>query len=258
MANQLALHCSPKRILDIGCGSGLGIDSLLNKFGKDTVVLSLEQNEKCITNAQAAQGREWKAILRADPEFVSANGYLIKFKQGLLPKTIDGVSLIESDVLFDPEIEAYLEGLPKFDAVTIWLIGAQQGMEDCINLSSLNVTSSGDLRLRIQNKVYELADKILRPGGILQVVDRCEYPTSNDMIEDGLRSHREQASVTSLNVITSSYMEYTEPTLGAVGMTVTRGSSGRIGNTDRRALRSTISVKPPLAVTTTDGDPVSS
>ncbi len=245
MADQLAVQCTPLRVLDIGCGSGQGIDSLLKRFGKELFVLGLEQNEQCIKRAVSPEGCEWNSVFRADPELVSENGYLTRFTPGLLPRTLEGVTIIESDVLFDPEIETYLQGLPKFDAVTIWLIGAQQGMQDCQSLNSLNVITPGDLRLRIQNKVYALADTLLRPCGVLQVVDRAEYPTSELLIEDGLRSHREQASMTSLAVSTSTYMEYKEPTNGGVGMTVTHGTSGRIANTDRRAFRSVISIKPP-------------
>jgi len=132
-----------------------------------------------------------------------------------------------------------------FDVVVCWLVGTHRGRE----LSAINAgyrfRSSQEYRLRVQNKVYELADEILRSGGVLQVVDRGEYPETEAHREDWHKAHRDQASVTSLDVAVPEHCEYEEPTEGKhVTMEKSLPLSGRDFDVKRLALLSVISKKP--------------
>ena len=84
-------------------------------------------------------------------------------------------------------------------------------------------------RLKVQNSVYELADQILRTGGVLQAVDRAHSPDSQILKDDVIRSHKEQASVTSLQVDSMAHRAYTEPSkANAIKMEVGIPLSGEI------------------------------
>lgn len=76
----------------------------------------------------------------------------------------------------DPYLEQALRADGPFDAVTIWLTGSHPFRllnAACVGRGAVDET---DLNLFLQNRVYELADQILRPGGVLQFVDRSEAP----------------------------------------------------------------------------------
>lgn len=96
----------------------------------------------------------------------------------------------------------------------------------------------------VQNTLYQLANQILRVGGVLQVVDRGEIPHEHDLEADNIRSHQEQAEATSLEVVDHQFKEYTEPAAGTrVTMEQTLGTSGRRPNLKQRAMVSIISIK---------------
>jgi hypothetical protein len=97
----------------------------------------------------------------------------------------------------------------------------------------------------VQNKVYEVSDDLLRSGGLLNVIDRAEYP-STSILKDGLLdSHRDQASVTSLNVEDLEFIEYSEPeTHGAIKMVLTIPEEYKGSGMEKFALTSISSRKP--------------
>lgn len=148
-------------------------------------------------------------------------------------------------MLFDDlEVHRFLEEQAPFDAVTIWLIGTYMWRKDCRNLTGLNIANGGDYRLRVQNRVYELAAKILRPCGILQVVDRGEAPSTESLMSDHMQAHRDQASVTDLEVFDVKFRTYTEPADRGVRMVASPGTSGRTAATEELSMISTLSRRP--------------
>jgi len=84
------------------------------------------------------------------------------------PGNSSQITLIQSDLLSDQYLDSYLETLGGVDAVTVWLIGTHFQRGYCENIKHLGINTSGDYRLRVQNKAYELADSILNEGGVLQ------------------------------------------------------------------------------------------
>jgi len=245
MASQLRPF-APRRILDIGCGDGSGLVALVQEFGQENVeIISLDENPECLRSARLQlgdRGMECSAISRQQVRTLGPNSHSLELETGKL--TIPSrITLIESDILSDDEIVPFLSQLPKFDAVTVWLVGSHMLRRECQNLDSLNIQSSTHYRLRVQNKAYELADEVLARGGVLQVVDREELPATQELREDILNGHREQASVTDLIVSDLDYMPYEERASGGIRMVATPGTSGRLGDLSQIAMCSVISLK---------------
>ena len=145
------------------------------------------------------------------------------------PMTVErGASdlLIEADVRNDPFLEAALKESGPFDAVTVWLIGSHVGRPHHVAVRRAGISNDAEYRLSVQNAVYELADRVLRSGGWLQVCDRGQTPTNSALVEDVLAAHRDQASVTSLVVQGLGHRPYEQP--DGVAMVVTPGMSGRL------------------------------
>jgi len=108
--------------------------------------------------------------------------------------------ILEADVLNDPRLVEWLREVGPFDGVACWLVGSHGLRSLYMNEDGTTVRKPTLYRLQVQNRVYELADSILRPGGILHVVDRGTMPSDEEKKRSLLESHREQASPTSLVV----------------------------------------------------------
>jgi SAM-dependent methyltransferase len=241
MASQVAGFL---RILEIGCGNGLSTLALL-KSGHKTV--SIEENPRFMD--------ETKRLLEMNSFTVSvakrgsviparrADSYSIVYSQ-VAVSDADAV-LIEGDILEDPKLVEWLIASPKFDAVVCWLMGTHsfRGGNACSALSG--IANSTDNRLLTQNAVYERAASVLRPGGLLSVIDRTQYPDSDLLVSDFLAAHREQASVTDLVVGKLEARPYREPlAAGATKMVVRLPIASPGFDLARVALTSVTSAKP--------------
>lgn len=240
---------APKRILDIGCGDGSGLLAILSSFGPDNpTIISLEENPECIRTTEkslSSKGYEITVIQRMHAEPQANRQHVLGIEPGKLVERT-GVTLIESDILLkDDELLSFLNKIDRFDAITVWLIGTHFARQGCQNIAPLHIKSSGEYRLRVQNQVYEHADRFLRSGGILQIVDRGEVPHTELVRTDFLNAHKEQASVTTLQVKSLEYFVYNEPnTSKKLAMQATVGTSGRTPDLSQLAMISIISEKP--------------
>lgn len=235
----------PQRILDIGCGSGHGLLALFEVLGQDAQILSLDENGACLnvaanTLAEAGVGTQ---IVKRLKSALTPEGFVLN------AAPLDGAigeecTLIEADVCNDPALLQTLIDDTPFDAVTIWLTGTHMMRQFHRDVKSRNIGSDGAHRLYVQNSVYELADRVLKSGGVLQVVDRTEAPTTDEMRDDFLNAHREQASVTNLEVTTLDYHIYDALPTPRTPMVFTPGTSGRIPDHIQYAITSIISLKP--------------
>jgi SAM-dependent methyltransferase len=237
---------APKRILDIGCGTGQGLLSLLHRF--EPTIVAVDENLACLTEAQhnlAEMGYASDLVTRLG-YIVGGDGTHQMVTDQSAIRATKRISLIHGDVIFDdPELERFLTAAAPFDAVTVWLIGTDpHRITKCQNLAPLEIASAEEYRLRVQNRVYPLASRVLRPGGWLQTVDRGEPPATEELRNDDLAAHRDQASVTDLVVFDHSYREYLEPESLGVGMVASPGSSGRNPKIEKLAMTSVLARKP--------------
>jgi len=246
MAEQLR-PLQPQRILDIGCGTGEGVLALLKAYSP--TVISLEENGDCIRHSSetiASAGYDVEPIHRLGYEEFPDGTHLI-YRSNEPIRVSRQVSLVQADVLLpDTTAFGFLEECPPFDAVTIWLMGTVMARQTCRNLASARIADGQNYRLRVQNRIYELADRVLRPGGWLQVVDRGEPPRTQPLRDDLIQGHREQAQPTSLEVFALEYREYTEPKNKGINMVASPGTSGRIADMSTLAMFSILSRKPAL------------
>jgi hypothetical protein len=90
-------------------------------------------------------------------------------------------------------------GGEQVDAVTCWLleppVGSGAGAE---KLRAMGLRTSDEAKLALQTLVYRLADRVLRPGGVLQVVDRFPEALDEARSTGIVRLQRAQARGTSL------------------------------------------------------------
>lgn len=209
------------RTLEIGCGIGHSTLALL-KQGHS--VVCVEENPHCISATQALiaeEGYSVAVITRGTAKSVDENAYRLIYSDIGTPPKVDCL-LIEGDALKDPKLEAWLMTQPKFDSIACWLIGTHDSRGHNIAVDAGLIPGPREHRIFVQNSVYELADHVLRSGGILNVIDRAQ-PPSNDFLANALLdSHREQASVTSLQVQTLDHIPHKEADdVGALRMQIT-------------------------------------
>ena len=85
------------------------------------------------------------------------------------------------------------------DAVTCWLLEAPRGMPAVTEkLSAMGLRTPDETRLALQTLVYRLADRVLRPGGLLHVVDRVGNQLDEALATGVMRLQRAQAKGTTL------------------------------------------------------------
>ena len=247
MAEQLQPY-KPIRVLDVGCGTGEGLAALLATSIRS--IVAIEENFDCIKAAERNLndlGYSVKTIPRIKyfehPDGISD---CIIDQNGVIEEE-PSVTLVHADlrlVDMDKPLREFFDSTPKFDAVTIWLIGTTEWKKTYEALDGLRISNAEEYRLHLQNKIYKIADRILKPGGVLHVVDRGLVPDTDKTKNICIDSHKEQASKTSLCVSDFAYKVYIEPT--ANGIRMFRDPSGEQSVTDdgRRALLSIISKKP--------------
>jgi SAM-dependent methyltransferase len=242
MAQQLKPY-KVERLFDVGCGSGHGLLALSATLPAPVRVVAVDENRDCLRIARdtlAKAGLSPAVIARLDWAHTPL-GFVHHAKPfaGPLPRPL---ALIEADPMTDPYLEEALHGDGPFDAVTIWLTGAHMWRRMNAVSRSRGVRDEHDLRILLQNNAYELADRILRPGGVLQVVDRAEAPTTDFLYNAYVQAHREQAEPTTLDVREIAYRLWSSPEGGGTKMIFTT-PEGREAVEPEMALVSIISVK---------------
>lgn len=233
-------------VLEVGCGSGLSTIELVRQGNK---VISIEENTACLRRAKQAienAGYKVRTLVRGSIREKGARQHDVVYGDIKLPSLQEfDVVLIEGNFLKDQKLFDCLNRMAPFDGIVCWLIGTHSGMafNSCIDLGK--VSSPMHYRLKTQNFVYEVANALLKPKGILHIVDRGQTPTSQELIEDFFSSHKDQASVTSIVPTEFDYIPYEEPAHDhAVKMVVTVPSHGNLQSIKGLSLLSVRSVKP--------------
>ncbi|HEX4739031.1 MAG TPA: SEC-C metal-binding domain-containing protein [Allosphingosinicella sp.] len=242
MAQQLKPY-TVERLFDVGCGSGHGLLALAATLPAPLRIVAVDENLDCLRIARdtlANAGLSPHMIARLDCAHTPL-GFIQDATPfaGPLPQPL---ALLEADPMTDPYLEDALRADGPFDAVTIWLTGAHMWRRMNFVSRARGVGSEHDLRILLQNEVYELADRILRPGGVLQVVDRAEAPTTDFLHNAYIQAHGEQAEPTTLEVREIAYRPWSEPAGGTTQMIFTT-PEGRETIEPEIALVSIISVK---------------
>lgn len=197
------------RIVEAGCGDGRSTYALLQ--GGHSVV-AIDENPACILAASTwldLNGYPTFAINREELSTDGAKYYsaYTAIANAVWPEPETAV-LATGHLFADPNTDELLRSLAPVDGIACWLMGSHGAVSN-------NGRTPGDqtqhmYRLRVQNHLYELADEVLRPGGILHIVDRYD-PVAPDMVEEALAGHREQAGPTSLRIESHETRHYHRP-----------------------------------------------
>ena len=157
------------------------------------------------------------------------------------------VTLVHADPLLvdkDKPLQKFFDSTLKFDAVTIWLSGTYRMRETCKALDVFRIIKPSEYRYYLLKKTYEIADRILKPGGVLHVVDRGLVPDTDKMKNITIDNYKERAPVTSLCFSDFDYRVYTEPTAKGISMGRDPLAEKSVTDDGRRAMHSIISKKP--------------
>ena len=203
----------PRRVLDIGCGTGHGVLALYQVLGDKLEVVALDENLACLREAKKRiESRKLPVQLssRFSPRELSPIGYV----HDIAPLTVDAGTqcvLIESDVVIDPYLERWLEEGDEFDAVTLWLTGTHTYRQHSAALQVAEIANDEQHRLFVQGMSHRLAAKALRKGGVLQISDRGVARKSE--IDEGelLASYCQRAPDTSLRPKSAAFRGYDDP-----------------------------------------------
>jgi predicted O-methyltransferase YrrM len=241
MATFLDNH---KKVLEIGTGDGRGTLALAKRGHQ---VISIEENPFCLKMANdLLLGHDFKVLSRFRERVTfSKDCYSINYLDIDLDINNFDVVLIEGDIINDNSLYDWLVSTKPYDSIACWLIGTHSSRANNEKIQCFGINSSQDYRLKTQNTIYEIADILLRSGGLLHIVDRGEVPNTKLLQDDFINSHENQASVTSIEVIGLDWIEYEEPnSKEAIQMIVAKSLSGRNPNLEKLALQSITATKP--------------
>jgi hypothetical protein len=235
------------RLIDIGVGEGSGLAAMLRNFRPERAI-GIEENPECVRRARtklAAAGASFDVVSRMRTQQVSrdAPDYCLAFEQGPI-SAASGVTVIETDPLFDAALADDLIAAGPFDLVTVWLVGSHEAREHSVELNALGHMTSARYRELVQQSSYGLADKVLAPGGRIQIVDRLPMQDRDGAREHFRALHEAHFQGTSLEIEAIGFREYREAANGGVGMLVKdHGQGTPIGNEHAMLLMSVVSVK---------------
>ncbi|CAN5385276.1 hypothetical protein BH10PSE5_BH10PSE5_11580 [soil metagenome] len=175
LAAELAAATDVRRVLDVGCGLGHGLQAVADAVGgPGRLIIGVDENPNCL--AVAAERLQLPPDAVASPRLKLEK--LLKDRIGSKPSTapltVSGeIVLVQSDMMIpDAALEAWLDQVGPLDAVTMWFSGVHKGRVLTKVAHDLGATSDLDLREALEDQVLELAAKRVRPGGVLQIVQR--------------------------------------------------------------------------------------
>jgi len=164
-----------RRVLDIGCGRGEGLEALLAVIPPDgRLVIGADENPDCLAAAAVRLGThiDEAQLRRTTVEILPSGAYRLRPVEADLPSAGD-VTLLNVDFMLKDEVfEAWLDDVGPLDAVTLWFSGIHKARADT-ELAQVNkIGSDRQHREYLEDIVIQLASPRLRPGGFLHIVGR--------------------------------------------------------------------------------------
>lgn len=243
MSEQISSY---KNILEVGCGNGCSTKQLLDD---GHFVISVDENPKCLDETEKYLVTSGYTVKRIDREKILTpehSSYQIEYSDIQEIQDDFDVILINGDISHDPKLYKFLHSY-NIDAIICWLIGSHG-----TRILNKSVIESGcthnaaHYRILTQNRVYEVADEILKKDGILHIIDRGAE-LDDQQLNATIQCHNEQASVTKLLVQQDSIksLPYEEPTSeNKMQMITTNQATGEVIQRNDRYFHSIKSIMP--------------
>jgi hypothetical protein len=221
---------------------------MIEVLGDQHEIVALDENDQCLSIAAQTLSQAGRDVPPVNHRIKTRlnNEVYVSHVEPAEPPPLEALVLIQSDICNDLTLLQILQRTQLFDAVTIWLNGVHMLRQHNSTVMSRDIKSDAEHRFFIQNNIYEWADQLLRPCGVLQVADRNLMPTSYNMDllrSDVWRAHHQLAALTSLKVVDVTFDPYEEPSGTQAPMTVSFGKSGMAPVSDGLAIVSIISEK---------------
>jgi SAM-dependent methyltransferase len=244
MATQLK-PLRPNRVLDIGCGTGQGLLALTGHFSPR--IVCIEENSDCIRITEGALKQEripTESLVRLGyHELRDGTHFLVVDAEPIVASST--VTLIHGDILCDdPQLMRFLASQETFDAITLWLSGTFKWRRTCRSIADLAITTPVEYSGRVRDRVYELATRLLRPGGWLQIVDRTEPASDHIRLEDFADEYKPNASLTDIEVFAIAQRDYSERSDRGIRMMMSVTDTGRTGDPSNVVMTSALLRKP--------------
>jgi len=176
LAAELVGAGEVRRVLDIGCGLGQGLDALRAAIAAPgRLIVGIDENPDCLAGAAARLGlNTGHPALRRTKAERQLSGY---YETRVAPTALrlDGdLLLINVDLLVDDApFEAWLDKIGPFDAVTLWFSGVHKARSATKVAQRFGAKSDADLREALEDRVMDLAVLRVRPGGFVHLVSRA-------------------------------------------------------------------------------------
>ncbi len=188
-----------ERVLEIGSGAGYAAKALIETGHS---IVSIDENPECLRLARKNLHKDSIAsvLIERGKSIFDKGRYNIEYDEIAVNIHNDKVVLIEGDIVEDPHLAQWLRSGEQFDAIICWLIGTHffRDSSETLKRHGLKVREKPlAYRRFVQGKVYELADALLRPGGILQIVDKVNSDKDSDII---FENHQSRAADSFLKI----------------------------------------------------------
>jgi hypothetical protein len=162
-------------------------------------VLAERKREKKARGGASPEDYRWMAGLLPSPagQVLEVGVAPEKATEALTTRGWRVVPIDTAEVL----AEGAFEG-DRIDAVTCWLLDVTRAKPDALaRLKAMGLKTTDEHRLAVQTLVYRLADRVLKAGGVLQVVDRTREPIGEALAAGMVRLQRAQSRGTSLEFL---------------------------------------------------------
>jgi hypothetical protein len=189
-----------KRALVVGVGGGEGVKELVERGWR---VVGLDEN---VAGLRAAHERcPGTLALRGHPREADDGTYAVAY-EGEVPLGEAKAVLVDGDLVDDEGLTAALVRAGPFDAAACWLLDMHGARLQHARIRAIGMRNADEYRIGMQRLVYKLADKVLRVGGVLQLIDRvAPGPTAAALSEAAaqglLRVRAAMAQGTSLQLL---------------------------------------------------------
>lgn len=217
LAAELVSAGRIRRILDIGCGRGEGLEALLAVIPPDgRIVIGVDENPGCLAAAAVRLGTQIDEaqLRRTKLEILPSGAYRLRPVPADLPSAKD-VTLLNVDLMLKDDVfEAWLDDVGPLDAVTLWFSGVHKARADT-ELAQMNkIGSDRQHREYLEDIVIQLASQRLRSGGFLHIASRGAGTDLEALCDDFSAELDNALDGHPFKIVSVNGRRYTEPRTG--------------------------------------------